>query len=174
MRIQVTKLIRQAQLSDADQLAIVRTSTWQMAYRGLMPDEILDQFNLGEETARWQSIISNLPPDRFIFSACLDEKIVGFCSGGKNRDQDPVFDSEIFALYVLPKIQRTGLGKALLENSRAHLAEYGYKKMIIWTLKENQPARSFYKSMGGLLVRKREIDIRGSVLWEVGYGWSLP
>jgi ribosomal protein S18 acetylase RimI-like enzyme len=173
VKIQTTQLIRHAQLSDADQLAIVRTRTWQTAYRGLMPDEILDNFILEEETTRWQSIISSLLPDRFIFCACPDEEIVGFCSGGKNRDQDPVFDCEIFALYVLPKAQKTGLGKALLENGCAFLAERGYKKMIIWTLSENQPARNFYTGMGGHLVRKREIDIRGSALLEVGYGWSL-
>jgi hypothetical protein len=43
--------------------------------------------------------------------------------------------------------------------------------MIIWVLRDNQPARSFYERLGGVYIRAQPITIGSVTLEEVSYGW---
>ena len=43
--------------------------------------------------------------------------------------------------------------------------------MLVWVLKDNQPACRFYESLGGEPVGRKAIAIGGTDLVEVSYGW---
>jgi hypothetical protein len=43
--------------------------------------------------------------------------------------------------------------------------------MVVWVLKQN-PARGFYKALGGTPVAQKPIQIGGFELIEVAYGWT--
>ncbi len=50
----------------------------------------------------------------------------------------------------------------------------GWRGMLIWVLRENQPSRLFYERMGGRHLRDRDVDreIEGVTIIESGYAWA--
>jgi GNAT superfamily N-acetyltransferase len=129
------------------------------------------------ETVRWSDGLANLPVERCVLVAVEKEKnipvVIGFCACGTEREMDPEYSAEIYALYVLPGRQGKGTGRALLQVARDWLRNQGHKRMVIYTLRDNHPARRFYEAVGGTLVRERMWDIHGEKMPEVGYGFDL-
>ena len=166
-------IIRSAVPEDAPGLTKVRQQGWLFAYRGLMPDAILDQMDGEKETRRWKEKIAQPPVNSYLLCVEIDREVVGFCAGGKNRDADDVYDGEIYALYVLPDRHNQGIGRALVKMGMDWLRDRGYRQMLIWVLRDNQKARRFYEAVGGKLERERQIEIGGTALMEVGYGYNL-
>jgi ribosomal protein S18 acetylase RimI-like enzyme len=165
-------IIRDATLDDANRLAQVRIAAWRQAYRGIMPDAVLDGMDYEKEVHRWHENLTTRRTD-YLFVAELDGQAAGFVAGGACRDSDPEYDGELYAIYVLPELQGQGAGKALAQAAMEWLRAQGYHKMLIWVLRDNQPARRFYEALGGAAVHERSIEIRGTQLSEVGYGYSL-
>ncbi len=98
-------------------------------------------------------------------------EVVGFASGGRERAGETGFEGELYAIYVLDSAQRRGFGRELVRASVAGLRELGLGDMIIWVLRDNQPARAFYERLGGVYVRSQPITIGLATLEEVSYGW---
>lgn len=165
--------IRTAIPEDSQGLAQVRIETWQSAYRTMIEDSILDDVSYEIEAERWRKNLENSENDRFVLVGMQDNEVVGFCIGGPERDQNRSYPGEIYALYVLPKEQKAGLGKLLWQAGMDQLQKESYTGVLIWTLQDNHPARAFYEHMGGKLVFKRMKEIHGQILPEVGYGWTL-
>jgi hypothetical protein len=45
--------------------------------------------------------------------------------------------------------------------------------MVIWVLRDNEPARRFYERLGGVYLRERPLDFgAGFAALEVGYLWT--
>ena len=157
-------------MDDADAIERVRTDTWRDAYRGLLPDPLLD--GLGYDATRRRAQVAALPPHQFVLVAEDDGRVVGFCIGGRSRSPDDRFAGEVYAIYVLPEHHGRGIGRALLEAAAKELADRGFASMIIWVLRENAPSRRFYERMGGLHVRDEERELDGVRITESGYGWD--
>lgn len=170
--------VRFARQEDADAIAHVRITTWKIAYQGLIPQEILDQLDVSADSLRWHERLANLPVDRRLFVAETDEKpgsskVIGFTACGPNRDADPEYKAELYALYVLPDYQGAGVGKKLVYCAVEWLRAQGYERMLIYVLRDNQPARKFYEALGGVIAREKMGDIRGVLMPELGYGYDL-
>ena len=161
--------VRHAVVDDAEAIERVRTDTWRAAYRGLMPDALLD--GLGYDATRRRAIMGALPPHQFALVAEVDGTVVGFCLGGRSRTTDP-FGGEVYAIYVLPEQQGHGVGRALLQAGAKELVDRGFPAMIVWVLRENAPSRRFYERMGGHHVRDEERELEGVRITESGYGWD--
>jgi len=56
--------------------------------------------------------------------------------------------AEISDFYVEPVFQGKGIGKALLEYVVSKVQATGIKKIFLWVLQENLPARGFYEACG--------------------------
>src|SRR5207245_7136599 len=67
--------------------------------------------------------------------------------------------------------QRRGFGRELVRSTVAGLRELGIDDMIIWVLRDNQPARTFYERLGGAYVRAQPITIGSVTLEGVSDGW---
>jgi ribosomal protein S18 acetylase RimI-like enzyme len=162
--------VRRAVVDDADAIERVRTDTWRYAYRGLMPDSLLD--GLGYDSTRRRALMSAMPPDHFVLVAEADGAVVGFCIGGPSRTHDLPFGGEVYAIYVRPEQHGRGAGRALLEAAVTELVGRGFLSMIIWVLRENAPSRRFYERMGGVHVRDEERELDGVRITESSYGWE--
>lgn len=162
--------VRRAVVDDADAIERIRTDTWRDAYRGLMPDSLLD--GLGYNATRRRAQMSALPAHAFVLVAEDDGAVVGFCIGGRSRTPDDPFSGEVYAIYVLPEHHGRGAGRALLEAAVKELQARGHPSMIIWVLRENAPSRRFYERMGGVHVRDEERELEGVRITESGYGWE--
>jgi ribosomal protein S18 acetylase RimI-like enzyme len=162
--------VRRAVVRDADAIERVRTDTWRVAYRGLMPDSLLD--GLGYDATRRRVLMSALPAHQFALVAEADGAVVGFCLGGRSRTPDDPFGGEVYAIYVLPQHHGRGIGRALLQVAARELVDRGFTSMIIWVLRENAPSRRFYERMGGRHVRDEDRELEGTRITETGYGWD--
>jgi ribosomal protein S18 acetylase RimI-like enzyme len=155
---------------DAEAIERVRTDTWRDAYRGLMPDSLLD--GLDYDATRRRAVMSVLPPEQFVLVVEDDTAIVGFCIGGPSGPSEERFRGELYAIYVLPQHHGRGLGRAMLHAAAKELVDRGFSSMIIWVLRENAPSRLFYERMGGKHVRDEERELQGVRITESGYGWA--
>jgi ribosomal protein S18 acetylase RimI-like enzyme len=172
-----------ANAGDAQEIARIRILTWRAAYHGIVPQEILDSFDFEEEGRRWQETLANMTAERGAFvariegtrdPACVEQRrLAGYCFCGTERSQDPEYDAEIYALYVLPEHQGQGIGRALVQAAMDWLIGQGLTRMLIYVLRENRPARRFYEAVGGSAVREKTVEIRGAMMVEVGYGYDL-
>lgn len=175
-------LIRPARVEDAGEIANVRVTTWRSTYRGLISQDYLDKMDIAAETRNYQNGLAHMPPERIIFVAEVQPeggpqpdrgKVVGYSNAGPARDLDSEFPAELYALYILPEYQGRGIGRSLVREAAGWLTGKGYQTMIIYVLRENEPARKFYEAIGGRMVRELTRDVLGLTLSEVGYGYTL-
>jgi GNAT superfamily N-acetyltransferase len=163
--------LRLAQLVDAAGLARVHVNTWRTAYRGILKDEMLAGLSVESSQQRWVERFEAPWPKSFTWLAEIAGEVIGFSSGGTEREGDPAYQGEVYALYLLQEYQHRGLGRKLVEASARSLLANGMTNMLIWVLREN-PSCRFYEAIGGKYVREKETDIRGQILMEVAYGWD--
>jgi len=164
-------ILRPALPADAGGLARVGVESWRTTYKGIMFDEFLAELSVETRAQGWLGRLAAPDPQSFAFLLETNREVIGFSSGGVEREGDPVYRGEIYALYLLQKYQHQGLGRRLVEASVRSLLENGIASMLIWVLRDN-PSRRFYEALGGKYLRERTIDIQGQKLPEVAYGWD--
>lgn len=174
----VTCLIREARLEDAEAIVDVHIRTWQVAYKGLLPDDLLaslDGQRLGR-IQRWQrSIQAPESPRHRVLVAESDGRIVGFAGLGPTRDPDAEADTgEVYAIYVHPDLWDWGVGRELFARATSLLLEFGFRAASLWVLDTNERARRFYERAGWRTDGATKSETRRSaVLNEVRYRKSL-
>src|SRR6266852_1204025 len=163
-------MIRQATLSDASAIARVHVASWRSTYRGLLPDDFLLSRSESGYAERWKRVIAEGTSK--VYVAEDGGEVVGFSSGGRERAGETGYEGELYAIYVLDGSQRRGFGRELVRATVSGLRELGLDDMIIWVLRDNQPARAFYERLGGTYVRAQPITVGLTTLEEVSYGWQ--
>ena len=141
--------VREATATDAAAVARVHLASWRSAYRGLVPDALLDSLNLGERTARWREQLTHRPLGQVTHVAEVGGEIVGFAAGGACRDEDSGSEvGELYAIYVEPGSWRQGFGGLLQTASLESLRERGFAEARLWVLEGNAAAQAFYERSG--------------------------
>jgi L-amino acid N-acyltransferase YncA len=140
--------IRKAAIDDAYGIASVHVRSWQVAYRGQIPDDFLDGLDVRKRANMWRELIQH--PDKVIFIAENTEgNIIGFCALGPSRDSDTdLSTAEVSAIYIDPDKWQKGIGRALLSASLGEARHRDFDQVTLWVLEANQRARSFYESFG--------------------------
>lgn len=140
--------IRFAKTEDAEPLARVHIRTWQVAYRGLIPDEVLDNLDLPDRSSRWLEAIEQSEQDVLI--AVDGPRLCGFCSLESLRNEHELGRTigEITSIYVDPTCWRRGLGSALFTEALRRARNRGFLEIRLWVLEENHGARAFYEKIG--------------------------
>lgn len=142
--------VRVASQADIDGIVDVHVTAWQAAYRGIMPDHILDNISRQKRRARWQENLRH--PIRKTIVYDDGSRILGFASYGPCRDEDAAEGvGELMAIYVAPDSWHRGIGHALWQVSQAEMIP-DFSAVTVWVLKDNSPARQFYEAMGFLMV----------------------
>lgn len=167
--------IRDATPADGRAIARVHVGSWATTYRGLFPDELLDDQDLDMWGANRERMLRELPPERFYLVAEEGGEIVGFCTGGPSRE--PTQDAEVYAIYLLQQHQGRGIGRALLHEGLRRFQAGGMRTMLIWVLRENSGARAFYERLGGIADREKHDSVGAPggprhPVTEIGYVWQ--
>jgi ribosomal protein S18 acetylase RimI-like enzyme len=136
-------VIRAGQPTDASPIAGVQVRSWQVAYRGVFPDEWLDRLTVEERLPFWERYLSD--DDTATLVAEIDGIPVGFALLGADRD-DPS-RGKILAIYLDPEVWRRGIGRALMLASEKTLSER-FSTATLWVLDQNERARRFYETVG--------------------------
>jgi GNAT superfamily N-acetyltransferase len=168
--MQASFRIRSAVPADVSRIADVQISTWHATYRGLVPDAYLDAMDHAVQEDHWRSLLSANDDDFVLVAESQDQEIAGFACAGPNRDVELAYVAELHKLYLAPEWQGRGIGRLLLERTAETLLQRNLTSMIVWVLGGN-PFRKFYQSVGGVYVSERTIEIGGSPLLDVAYGW---
>jgi ribosomal protein S18 acetylase RimI-like enzyme len=163
-------MVRAAEVADAAAVAKVHVATWRSTYRGLLPDDFLESLSEARYEERWQRSLAD--DASRVYVAEDANEVIGFASGGRERAGEQGYAGELYAIYVLDEAQGRGHGRALVRAVTAGLRQLGLANMIVWVLRDNPRARSFYERLGGVYVRSQPITIGTSLLEEVSYGWG--
>ncbi len=95
-------------------------------------------------------------------------------AGRERSGRHPVYRGEVYAIYVVDRLQRQGIGRRLIRTAVRELVGRGLSPILIWTLYDNPRSRGWYAAQGGVVVgEKRELFL-GHELHEVAYGWPDP
>lgn len=166
------EIIRPARVEDAPGIARVHIDSWRTTYKGIIPDDYLANLSYERNAQNRVRILSNPETrERIYVAQDASGRIVGFISGGPERENDPIYKGEIYAIYVLDEFQGRGLGRRLTQALVEGLLHDGMHAMLVWVL-VNNPARCFYEALGGQELRTQPIEIGGAMLEEVAYGWQ--
>ncbi len=164
--------IRPATLADASAIASVHVESSQTTYRGILPDEVLRRFSHERRREHWAKILGDSTSQEFVFVAEDDlSQVVGFASGGPEREGDVFYRGELYAIYLLTSSQQHGIGRNLVAAVAQSLLLQNVKSMQVWVLEEN-PSRGFYERLGGKRVREKTLNREGKLLQEIAYAWE--
>ncbi len=135
--------IRPFTKNDIPQIAQIHRSSWILAYKPLIPDNILG--NLSEIYFQniWKKNLNNESHRHLV--AEHENQIIGFISFSQIEVSTKV--SEISSLYIDPDSAGRGVGKTLIKSAFDELAALGFKKIRLWVVRENQRAIEFYKAV---------------------------
>jgi len=163
-------------VDDAAGIAHVHVESWRAAYKGIVPQDVLDAMSEERRTADWADILTAGTSRNWV--AVRDGRVVGFAGtaeldGADAPDVAPG-GKELATIYVLREAWDTGVGRALMDEVVArHLAD-GTPELVLWVFTENERARRFYERAGwqadGIA---RELAIGGAQLPIVRYRRTL-
>ncbi len=141
-------LIRRAEPSDARGIAEVKVISWKSAYRGILPDSLLDDLSVGDNEGRWRARIIEHTSQVLVLEQ--NGRIIGFVAFGASRDEDVDRESvgEVYAIYLEPREWRRGHGSSLVGAAIESLQEEGYAEVTLWTLHNNERGIKFYEAVG--------------------------
>ena len=144
--------IRKMTKEDCQAVSHVITIAWNETYRGIVPDDFLDNLYLNEEERTNNSYNSFNEQDNHQYVLEVSNKVVGFMSVGQSAELDYRNCGEIQALYIINGYKGNGYGKKLIEAGISELKNMNFDKMIIGCLVGN-PSNEFYKHIGGKYVK---------------------
>lgn len=150
MRLDRNIPVRRAVPNDAASIASVHIRTWQIAYRGQLPEAFLDQLSdeLARRTEFWRTHITAPPENTEIWVAPNEERVNAFVALGPARGAAPKVSGEVYAIYVDPHDWNRGFGRTLFTHATARLTALGFSSAMLWVLASNARARRFYQLAG--------------------------
>lgn len=161
--------IRKAQILDAKAIAKIHVFSWQVIYRGSIPDNILDNLSIDEREKSWVALLES---NKDVLVVEEDNSLIGFVGFCPSRDLDanPAIMAEISCIYLNPDKWRKGFGKLLLNAAIDALQKLNYTEVTLWVVDSNWQAKQFYKSLGFVGSSDSKIDQReGYTLHEIRY-----
>jgi len=161
--------IRTATAEDAAAIAWVQVTSWRQTYAGIVPQVHLDALDAGERAPRWSERI--LARENVILVAEDAGGVFGFAAGGPAMHPVEGYDGELVGLYLVASYHRRGVGRELVREFAARMAQDGFRSLVVWALREN-PACGFYRRLGGVEVAETTIEVGGVALPEVAFGWK--
>lgn len=140
--------IRPAGILDAGSIAALETRVWRTAYRGLLPQTLLDGLSEPDKADLWRGYLRDK-----IQTFVIEDGggLLGFAGYGPARErQEEAPAGEIYAIYLDESAWGQGHGRALFERCRDELGSQGPGPLVVWVLRQNHRARRFYERQGML------------------------
>ena len=142
--------VRRATVDDAPDIARVHARSWQAAYRGILPDDLLERLSHEDRLPRWRQFLEGADTASALVLVAVDAgRVDGFASLGPSRDDDLTGAGvmEVYGLYVDPDAWRRGLGGALMD-AAADQAAGSATTLVLWVMTSNLAGRRFYERRG--------------------------
>lgn len=154
--------VRPATPQDAGEIARIQLATWRVAYRRLLPKQVLDSLDVTWLTARWQESIEAPPTARHRVLVAVEQAeqsyLVGFVAAGPADEQALAPEEPAEALgpdvaaitdfLVEPRWGRRGHGSRLLAAAVDLWREDMFGTAIAWAYDADVATRKFLSSAG--------------------------
>ena len=166
-------IIRKATAADAAEIANVHISSWREAYKGLLPQEFLDDRPLyfKNRYELWKKMTVN-PSQVTYVAECPENGVVGFINGEYPRDLDFKDHAEVWCIYLLKKYHGKKIGFQLLKAYFDIFSAKGFSKGYLWVIRDN-PTIKFYESTGGKFSGlSKKATIQGQEVEELCFVWD--
>ena len=139
---------RLATAADARSIAELQVRAWRAAYRGLLPDVLLDTQSVDSREEQWREW-NRGHSLRQIWLIERDATLLGFAATGPSRDAGaPASTGEVYAIYIEPAVIGTGVGRGLFARVSEALRAQGFTRAMLWVLDTNTRSRRFYEAAG--------------------------
>ncbi len=141
-------MIRRASTKDAPAVGHIHVESWSVAYRGIMPDDVIAKTDLTYRTRFWSERIADREWPVFLIEEA--GQALAFCQmiPSRDLDDDPKRVGHITSLHVLPHLRGRGYGRALVDHVLDEFRRRGFAEVTLWVLEENRSARRFYEKHG--------------------------
>ena len=133
--------IRRAVDGDRAAIARIHTESWGDTYRGILPDDLLDERLPAIMTDRWAN--QEIGPSDAVLVAEDERDILGFSA---TWDGEPAY---IDNLHVAARARSRGIGRRLLGETARHLLDIGADSAVLHVVRLNRRARNLYLALGG-------------------------
>jgi diamine N-acetyltransferase len=151
--------IRKATQHDLPLIQDIAYQTWPATYSGILSTDalkyMLDYFY------SINALQQQMQDGQQFFIAEFNERPVGF---GSVSEAGPQI-LKLNKLYVLPSIQKTGAGKALMDHA-FEIAKTNNAQQMILNVNRNNPAKDFYGKMGFTILKEEDVDLGNGVIQE--------
>ena len=145
-------MIKFQKATPTEALTIVKTrqKAWAATYRGIYPDEMIDDFDY-----RWhvqKECARLMTPQFYCFLVMDGTDCAGYFSYGRvcpGTWKD--FSFRLHSFYLLPEYQGRGLGRQIFAYISDSCRQMGYDKMFLDCHPDNHRALGFYQHMGGVI-----------------------
>lgn len=151
--------IRKALPEDSSVVGRVHSDAWKSAYRGIFPDEYIDNDNASKRAEEFLESVKDGKCTYFI----LEENgqaagIVKTCEDNNSL--------EIESIYILEEHRGKGLGGQFIDYIKTYKP---YDSIFLWVLEVNTKARRFYEQNGFKVHGKFRTISRGVILNQLKY-----
>ncbi len=140
--------LRRALPADAQTVGRIHVESWNVVYRGIMPDDVIARTDLAYRTRFWADRIADAEWPVYLIEEAGQG--VAFCQmvPTKDADDDATRVGHITSLHVLPRLRGRGYGRALIDHVCDEFQRRGFAEVTLWVLEENRDARRFYEQRG--------------------------
>jgi len=145
-------IIRKAIEKDIPAIRKIAHATWPTAYGASLSKQQLDY--MLEWMYSENALQEQMKKGHQFFMTAIDEKNFGFAS--VSAEGDGVF--KLNKLYVIPDTQKTGAGKALLQETISYAKQNGGAKLILQVKRDNI-AKGFYEKHGFIITKEIDLEI---------------
>ncbi|MEG3634953.1 GNAT family N-acetyltransferase [Micromonospora palythoicola] len=154
--------VRPARPEDAAEIARIQLATWRVAYRRLLPRDVLDGLDEVSMAERWDDAVRQPPGDTHRVLVAVEQAeqsyLVGFAASGP-ADAEALAPNEpadalgadvvaVTDLLVEPRWGRRGHGSRLLAASVDLWRESGFDRAVAWVFEGDQASRKFLTTAG--------------------------
>ena len=129
-----------------------------------MQQEYLDSLSYDQREALWRDILSST--EEFTYVAEDDDgTVIGFAWGGPENGGDPIYEGELYAIYLLERHQRKGVGRQLTSAVAKHLLQDDLHSMLVWVLAEESDSPILRGAWRRATARTGDHDWRSKARW---------
>ena len=140
--------VREAEASDAENIARVHVDAWRETYSGVLADHHFSDEAFSRRKRFWAGYLLLAPRPGRMVVAERGGTLVGFANSGEARGPDaehgfpPARSLHLFSIYLLATAHGSGLGQSMLD------AVLRDDPAQLWVLRGNHRAIAFYERNG--------------------------
>lgn len=140
--------IRLANRNEAKELSYLKKAIWETTYRGIYPDEVIDNYDYKKREEKFMYLISD--DNQEVYVCEIDGKIIGYMVIGEPlHGKLEGYELTINDLGIDKQYRGMGIGKSFL-----NIAKSKNKKLFNCCNYYNENARKFYEKNNGVIVKK--------------------